>query len=301
MNYRLLLISLMGIVFLTACMNQSKSFDASGVFEATEIIVSSEASGKIIQFAVEEGETLTANQVVGQVDDVQLVLRKKQLLANVGVVQSRRPDIKKQIAAIEQQILATQKEKKRIGNLLKANAATPKQWDDITAQVTILEKQLDAQKSTLASTTKGLGEESSALSIQVDQLDDQIQKCQIINPIDGIVLTKYAEQSEITMPGKALYKIANIQNMILRAYITSSQLTQIKLGQTVQVIADFGTKETKAYPGKIIWISSKSEFTPKTIQTKDERANLVYAIKIAVQNDGYLKIGMYGGVQFRPL
>jgi HlyD family secretion protein len=284
-------------LLLIACADKNKDADASGVFEATEIIVSSEAAGQIRQFSLQEGQELDANQMVGIVDTVQLYLRKMQLLANVKAVRSRRPDMGKQIAAIEQQIATAKLEKTRVENLLKANAANQKQLDDVTAQIAVLERQLDAQKSTLSNTDLGISEESSALQIQVAQLDDQLRKCRIVNPIRGTVLTKYAEQSEVTAPGKALYKIADTEHMILRAYITSSQLTQLKIGQTVKVFSDFGEKQSKEYAGAVAWVSSKSEFTPKTIQTRDERANLVYAVKIAVKNDGLIKIGMYGSVK----
>lgn len=284
-------------LLLIACADKSKEFDASGVFEATEVIVSSEATGKISRFDVQEGQTLDSNQNVGSVDSVQLFLRKMQLLANVKAVRSRRPDVNKQIAAIEQQILTAKSEKQRIENLLKAGAANQKQLDDVNAQVAILERQLDAQKSTFTITNTGISDESSALEIQVAQLDDQLKKCQIINPINGTVLAKYAEQSEITTQSKALYKIADLKDMFLRAYITSSQLTQLKIGQTVKVYSDFGDKGNKEYTGTVVWISGKSEFTPKTIQTRDERANLVYAIKIAVKNDDFIKIGMYGAIK----
>jgi HlyD family secretion protein len=282
---------------LASCGKNNGKFDASGVFEATEVIVSSEATGKLLRFDVQEGQTLKAMETIGVVDSVQLYLRKMQLLANVKAVRSRRPDINKQIAAIEQQIATAKSEKTRIENLLKANAANQKQLDDANAQIAVLQKQLDAQKSTLFNTTAGISEESSGLEIQVAQLDDQLIKCHIVNPLDGTVLAKYAEQSELAAQGKALYKIADLKNMILRAYITSSQLTGIKIGQTVRVFADFGEKGTKEYAGTVAWISSKSEFTPKTIQTRDERANLVYAVKIAVHNDGFIKIGMYGEIK----
>ncbi|MBN1980847.1 MAG: HlyD family efflux transporter periplasmic adaptor subunit [Chitinivibrionales bacterium] len=289
------------LLFLSAiltisCRDKKSQFDASGVFEAVEIIVSSEAAGKILRFDVEEGETLQANQNVGAIDSIQLYLRKMQLLASVKAVRSRRPDVDKQIAAIQQQIITAKTEKLRIENLLRSNAANQKQLDDINGQIAILEKQLDAQKSTLSITNTGITDESSALEIQVAQLDDQLQKCQIINPITGVVLAKYCQATEITAPGKALYKIADMQNMTLRAYIISSQLTQLKIGQQIKVFADFGEKGTKQYSGTVAWIASKAEFTPKTIQTRDERANLVYAIKISVKNDGFLKIGMYGAL-----
>ncbi len=290
------LIGFSSTVLLVSCNGKKSNFDASGVFEATEVIVSSESSGKIHDFSVQEGQEIKAGEMVGFIDTVQLHLRKMQLIANVKAVKSKRPDINTQIAAITEQISAASVEKNRIESLLKANAATRKQLDDINAQIAVLNKQLEAQKSTLSITNKGINEESSVLEIQIAQVEDLLQKCRIINPINGTVLAKYAQQGEITASGKALYKIADTKNMILRAYITSGQLTQLKPGQKVKVMADYGDKGYKEYKGTISWISSKSEFTPKTIQTRDERANLVYAVKVAVPNDGYIKIGMYGGI-----
>ncbi len=282
------------VLMLQSCGSSKKHSDASGTFEATEVIVSAEATGKILAFDIQEGQTLEANQNIGYIDSLQLYLKKKQLLTNVKSAESRRPDIRKQIAALEEQIKTAQNEKKRFEKLVKANAANQKQLDDINAQIAVLEKQLIAQQSTLTNTTTGISEDVSGVELQVEQLNDQLKKCVIMNPIKGTVLVKYAEQNEMTMQGKALYKIADTENMLLRAYITSTQLNKLKIGQTVKVLSDFGENDTKEYKGTIVWISSKAEFTPKTIQTKDERANLVYAVKIAVKNDGLLKIGMYG-------
>lgn len=284
--------------FLSACKNNNEDFDASGSFESTEVIVSAEASGKIINFDITEGQLLEQNQEIGHIDSVQLALRKKQIQANQKGLQSRRPNVQKQIASLEQQIATAKNEKKRFENLVAANAANTKQLDDIKAQIAVLEKQLIAHLSTLESTNTGISEDSEALNIQIEQIDDQLQKCKIISPIKGTVLQKYAEAGEVTMPGKALCKVADIENMILRAYITSDQLNKLKIGQKVKVSADFGEDEMRTYEGTIAWISSKAEFTPKTIATRDERANMVYAIKINIKNDGFLKIGMYGNVNF---
>jgi HlyD family secretion protein len=266
------------------------------VFEATEVIVSSEATGKILTLTINEGDELAAGITVGSIDSMQLFLKKMQLQANIKSVQSRRPDVRIQVAAIEQQLATAKSEKSRIENLLSANAANRKQLDDATAQVAVLERQLAAQKTTLSGSDNGLENEMEALQLQVEQIDDQLRKCSIINPVHGTVLAKYAQQYEVTAAGKPLYKIADLKNMLLRAYIVGSQLTRIKLGQQVKVFPDFGEKEQREYTGTVSWISDKAEFTPKTIQTRDERANLVYALKISVKNDGYLKIGMYGGV-----
>lgn len=280
-----------------ACSSNNGNYDASGTFEATEIIVSAEANGKLMQFGIEEGQQLEAGNIIGCIDTVQLYLKKMQLLANLKSVQSNRPDIAKQIAATKEEISKAQTEKKRNENLLKSGAATQKQVDDIVSQTAVLEKQLAAQISTLQNSNNSLNEESAAVEIQIAQIDDQLKKCRISSPVNGTVLAKYAEEGELAASGKPLFKIADLRKMILRAYITSGQLSRIKLGDRVQVFTDFGENGQKEYEGVITWISDKSEFTPKTIQTKDERANLVYAIKIAVENDGLVKIGMYGEVK----
>ncbi len=288
---------LLSVLFLASCVKSDGDFDAAGTFETTEVVVSAEAAGKIMQFDLEEGQQLTENQVVGYIDSTQLFLKKEQLLASQKALLSRRPDVKKQIAVLEQQVATAKTEKKRVENLVKANAATTKQLDDVNAQIAVLEKQLTASKTTLESTDAGMNNDNNALKVQVEQLNDQLAKCHISSPISGTVLAKYAEKGELAGAGKALFRVANIDNMILRAYVINEQLTKIKLGQKVKVTVDFG-EEQKQYDGEISWISSKSEFTPKTIETRDERANLVYAIKVNVKNDGYLKIGMYGNVRF---
>lgn len=285
------------VLSLSACKNNDDDYDASGTFEADEIIVSSEASGRIIQLDIDEGSQLKEGETVGYIDSLQLYLKRKQLQANIRAIDSRRPDIDRQVAATQQQIATAKTEKVRIENLLKSNAANQKQLDDINAQIAVLQKQLEAQKSTLEISTKSISEDGSVLAVQIAQLDDQLQKCRIASPIEGTVLVKYAEAGEVTAVGKPLFKIANTGKMTLRAYVTADQLSKLKLGQSVKVHTDFGKDESKEYNGIITWISDKSEFTPKTVQTRDERANLVYATKIAVKNDGYLKIGMYGGIK----
>jgi HlyD family secretion protein len=284
--------------FLFSCSNGNGDFDATGTFEAEEIIVSSEAMGKLVMFDIEEGLILKQDQTVGVVDTTQLYLKKKQLESTIKAVLSKQPDIPTQLAAITEQITTAQREKNRIENLVKTNAATTKQLDDINSQLDVLTKQYDATKSSLTITRQGMRSETLPLIAQVEQIQDQINKSVIKNPIDGTVLTRYAKQDEITSSGKALYKIADLSEMILRAYINGDQLGQVKLDQKVKVYVDKGDGEQKELEGEIYWVSSKAEFTPKTIQTKDERANLVYAIKVRVKNDGYLKIGMYGEVKF---
>jgi HlyD family secretion protein len=294
----LLIVSSGTFLILTSCGKKGNETDASGTFEATEIIVSAEATGKIMSFDVEEGRDLTAETTLGYIDTVQLVLRKKQLLATIQAAQTRKPDVNAQLAALEQQISTAKSEKHRVERLLKANAANQKQLDDLNAQIEVLQKQLKATRITLESGSKGINEDSNALRIQVEQIEDQLRKSYISSPISGTVLVKYAEAGELAMPGKSLFKVADISRMTLRAYVTADQLAKLKVGQTVKVNAEFGSAENKAYTGQVAWISAKSEFTPKTIQTRDERANLVYAVKVSVPNDGHLKIGMYGGIQF---
>lgn len=279
---------------LSACSGNNNDFDATGAFESTEIIVSSEANGKIMELNLQEGDRLEAGAVLGYVDSTQLYLRKKQLEAGLRSVDIRKPDIRKQIASLEQQIAVARSEQQRMENLVKAKAGNQKQVDDIVNNIKVLQKQLDAQYSTLNKTTGGADAEAESIVYQIMQLDDQLQKSRIVNPQSGTVLVKYAEPGEVTAAGKPLYKIADTDLLYLRAYPTAGQLTKLKLGGQVRVFADFGEKERREYPGTITWISEKSEFTPKGIQTKDERANLVYAVKIAVKNDGYLKIGQYG-------
>ncbi len=289
---------LLSTLLAFACSNGNGDFDATGTFEAEEIIVSSETTGKLIKFDVEEGSEINQNQIVGIVDTIQLYLKKKQLLSSITAVLSKQPDVNTQLAALQEQIKTAEVEKKRIENLVSSNAATTKQLDDINSQLEVLNKQYTATKSSLTITKQGFQSETLPLIAQVEQIEDQIKKSIIINPINGTVLTRYAKPNEITTNGKALYKIANLSEMTLRAYVDGNQLGQIKLGQKLKIFVDNGEGNQKAMNGEIYWVSSKAEFTPKTIQTKDERANLVYAIKVKVINDGYLKIGMYGEVKF---
>lgn len=295
--YQILLFG-MSIILFASCDSKKEIADASGTFEATEIIVSSETVGNIVSLNISEGEILQKDQIVGLIDTVQLYLKKLQLEASLKTAVSRKPNIHKQIAAIEHQIETAKFEKKRIENLALTNAVNQKQLDDINANIALLEKQLIAQKSSLEITNEVIEGESRGIKIQIDQIKDQLQKCKITSPITGTILVQYSQAGELATVGKPLFKIANTDEIFLRAYVTSSQLTQIQLNQKVKIFADFGENETKHYEGRVKWISSKSEFTPKTIQTRDERANLVYAIKVAVKNDGYLKIGMYGSLIF---
>lgn len=282
-------------LLMVSCGDKSE-FDAQGTFEATEVIVSSEANGRIISFNIEEGNMVDANTIIGTIDSVQLYLQRKQLEAQQSALLASRPDIKKQVSSLKEEIAKQKVELKRIGNMLRDGAATQKQYDDIEAHIRILEGKLDATLSTLTKNASTIDDNSAALEAQISALDDRIEKCKIVSPINGTVLVKYAEAGELATVGKPLMKIADLENIYLRAYFTSNQLADIKLGDSVTVIADFGEDNRYEYEGKITWISAESEFTPKTIQTKESRANLVYAVKIAVKNDGRIKIGITGEV-----
>ena len=283
---------------LFSCSTGNGNYDATGSFEATEIIVSSQANGRILALNLNEGDRLLQGQTVGVIDSTQLYLQKMSLLSNARGVRAQQPDIRKQTASIQEQIRTQEREKARIQRLLESNAASQKQLDDIEAQTEVLQKQLLALTSTLEKNSENISAQSSTLAIQVAQLDDQLEKTQIISPISGTVLNRYAEAGELATMGTPLFKIADTGILFLRAYVTNDQLARIKLNDEVMVRVDDGQGGMKPYKGRISWISDKSEFTPKTIQTKNERANRVYALKIAVPNDGFLKIGMYGEVKF---
>ncbi|HCW08751.1 MAG TPA: HlyD family secretion protein [Cytophagales bacterium] len=282
-------------LLLTSCKTQ-KTSDASGAFEAVETIISADANGKLMQFDIEEGKTLEAGKTIGYVDSVQLYLKKIQLQAQINATLAQKPDVSSQLAPLYTQLEAAKKEQNRLTNLVAANAANQKQLDDINAQVSLIQKQIESQKKNLSITNGSLDAQVKPLQVQINQLNDQLAKCKIINPVNGTVLTKYAEQNELVNTGKPLYKIADLSIITLRAYITNDQLAHVKLNSKVKVLTDDGKGGFKENEGLITWISDKAEFTPKTIQTKDERANLVYAIKITVKNDGQLKIGMYAEV-----
>jgi len=296
-TYSLLLLILSSL-FLLSCNNKKSDYDATGSFEATEIIVSSQANGKILSFNVNEGDHLQQGQEVGVIDSTQLYLQKMSILSNARGVRAQQPDIQTQTAAIQDQIKTLEREKARVERLIAANAANQKQFDDIESQIEVLKSQLSAQTSTLRKSSQNISAQSSTLDIQIAQLNDQLGKTRIVSPITGTVLNRFAEMGELATMGTPLFKIADMDTMFLRAYVTNDQLAKIKLNDEVTVRVDDGEGGMKSYHGSISWISNKSEFTPKTIQTKNERANLVYALKVAVSNDGFLKIGMYGEVKF---
>ena len=283
---------------LGACTSQEEQYDASGIFETTEVIVSAKGTGELQSFQVEEGQAVRQGEVLGWIDTLQLSLKDRQLAASLLATESKRLDEKRQVAHLRQQIENLQREKERFTALLNAKATTAKQVDDIDYQIKVLQNQLVATQEQINSSNSSLSRQSESIQAQRAQLEDQIRNAMISSPITGTVLTKYAEQGEFAVPGKALFKVADVSQMKLRAYITADQLTQLQIGQAVAVYADRGTTDRKRYAGRVVWIADKAEFTPKTIQTRNERANLVYAVKIAVENDGFIKRGMYGEVRF---
>lgn len=299
---------LIPFLMLAGCRPAEKDFDASGSFESDEVIVSAQIAGQILSLPVHEGDRLSAGADIGRIDATTASLQKAQVEASIGTLRQKTADVNPQLALIRRQLavqeaqLAQQlREKQRLTNLVSASAAPRKQLEDITAVVDQLEKQLDVTRQQLqvtqtsvATQNRGILSEQAPLEKSVAQFDEQIRKGHIINPVSGTILTQYAYQGEFATIGKPLYKIANVDILTLRAYVSGEQLPVLKLGQSVKVRIDDGKQGFREYPGTLYWISSQAEFTPKTIQTKDERANLVYAVKVRVKNDGYLKIGMYG-------
>ena len=303
--------SIIAAILFISCNNNGNEFDASGTFEADEVIVSSLSTGKILSLKIDEGSLLAKDSIVGIVDPTDLDLQKQQVEESINALGQKTYDVNPQVKLLQGQITVQQSqmdnllhERQRIENLLKADAATGKQLDDINSQIDVLKKQIsvtqqqiNVQRANTSTQNRSILSEKKPLEKKAEQLQELIKKANIKNPVNGTVITQYAEEGEMTTPGKALYKIADLSELNLRAYITGTQLPGIKLGQQVKVMIDKGKKEYKEYTGTITWISDKAEFTPKTIQTKEERVNLVYAIKVKVKNDGFLKIGMYGEVK----
>ncbi len=301
------------IILLQACGKKKDVYDASGSFEADEVVVSAQLNGQLLSFNVNEGDSLAQGQVVGIVDSTNLALQKAQVKATIHSLSEKTSNVAPQVQLLQNQLAVQQSqlknlehERDRVDRLVKADAATGKQLDDMNEQIEVMRRQMEVTQQQIAvqlnntsTQNRSILSESAPLQRQVAQVEEQLSKARIENPVSGTVITKYAEQGEMTSPGKALYKIADLSTLTLRAYVTGAQLSQIKLGQQVKVLVDNGADKYRNYNGAIYWISDKAEFTPKTIQTKEERANLVYAVKIRVKNDGYLKIGMYGEVQLQ--
>ncbi len=314
------------LLSLAACNNSDNNYDASGTFEADELMVTAKANGTILQLNVEEGQQLSLNEKVGEIDPKNVELQKEQVIASMDAIEQKTNSALPQIQVLQSQISGQSanvsvlqeqlqnaiRERNRTANLVAKDAATKKQLDDANGQIKVIQKQIAAAQSQLSILQQQISTTKENVSIQnrailserkptqkkVEQIDEQLKNNTIESPIAGMVLTKYLNQGEFATVGKPIFKMANLNVMTLKTFVTGDQLPQIKIGQKVKVLIDAGEEKTKELPGTIYWISSKAEFTPKTIQTKNERANLVYAVKIHVKNDGYLKIGMYGDVKF---
>ena len=282
---------------MAACADGEKAYDATGTFEATETTIIAEQSGTLLTFSVSEGDSIAQGQEVALIDTTQTWLKMQQLVATRQVYESQKPDMERQIAATRQQLSKARLEEQRYRELVADGAAPRKMLDDAKSQVLVLQKQLEAQLSTMSTQVATLNSQSTAAGVQIEQLRDMLRKCHVTAPTGGTVLEKYAERGEFVTVGKPLLKVADVQQMYLRAYVTSAQLQHLQLGQQVTVFADYGDGQRRQYDGTIVWVSSRSEFTPKTILTDDERADLVYAVKIGIRNDGFVKIGMYGQVK----
>lgn len=286
-------------MLLNACGDKERPFDATGVFEATETTVYAELPGTLLTFGVEEGNIVESGDEVALIDTIQLWLKIQQTGAAKEVYQSQKPEMEKQIAATRELLAKARKDQQRYEELVADGAAPGKMLDDANSQVEVLQRQLDAQISSLRVSTNALEKQMDAADAQEDQLRDQLRRCHVLVPARGTVLEKYVERGEYVSTGKPLFKMADMENMFIRAYATSAQLKDIKVGQKATVYADYGNGQKRAYQGRVTWISSRSEFTPKTILTDDERADIVYAVKVAFRNeDGFAKIGMYGEVKF---
>ena len=292
----------LALMCMTGGCKNEQTFDASGTFEAEETVVSSQSQGVILRLDVEEGAVIDSGATVGCVDTTDLSLTREQLVARIEALTARRPETAVQLAALEEQLATAVRERERVAHLVAGDAATGKQLDDATAQVAVLQKQIAAQRSTLRTSTDGIDKEARALAVQVEQMDDRLRRCHIVNPTRGTVMTRYVRANEMTAPGQPLYRIADLSHMTLRVYITGDQLSQVRLGQRVNVFTDSGDRHEPMHrdEGTIFWISDRAEFTPKTIRTRDERADLVYAVKVRVQNpEGLYKMGMYGEITFQ--
>ncbi|GAB3297886.1 HlyD family secretion protein [Hymenobacter tenuis] len=289
---------LLALALLAGCQAEAPRFDASGNFETIETVVAAQAQGQLLRLAVVEGEELPAGREVGLIDTTQLYLRKRQLQASARAVQQQTPNVGAQLGALQQQVANLLRERRRVVSLVRADAVPAKQLDDLDYQLAMARQQLAAQRSALGTQASGTAAQAAPLREQVRQVSDQLRQSRVVNPVAGTVLTVYVEPSEVVSYGQPLYKIGNTKTLILRAYVAAGQLTRVKLRQPVKVLVDAPNNQQRAYPGRVQWISAKAEFTPKVIQTKEDRVNLVYALKIAVPNDGSLKIGMPADVLF---
>lgn len=287
MNRTIIILILISV--LSSCNNNNQKADAYGNFEATEITISSETNGKIIQLDIAEGETISKGKMVALIDTVALQLKKEQLEVAKSVIYTKSKGVLSQISVLNAQKETANINKKRAENLLADKVGNQKQLDDVTGQIHVINQQIRSIETQNA----GVVNEAKKLDAQIREIDNQLSKCKILNPVEGTVLVKYAEANEITSFGRPLYKIADMTSMEFKGYVSEPQMANLQVGQEVALKIDM-VDGMKDYSGIISWIASEAEFTPKIIQTKEERVNLVYAIKVHVKNDGSLKIGMPG-------
>lgn len=300
MKSRTLYHSLLLLLLLCgACTDKSGEFDACGQVEATEVMVSAESNGRIVRLDLTEGDRLRKGMVVGVIDSVQTFLQKQELLRKKANARTKQVDIRRQLASQYERLNNLRVDYERYRILEAKDAGTRKQVEDLASQIAVAEREIAAQKQTYERNNAGIKEEMDLYDVQIAEKEDLLAKCRIVAPIDGVVLTKFAEVGEMATAGKSLFKMADMNQVYVRAYLTTPQLSEVKLGDSLRVTIDDGTKKQRSYTGKLIWIADEMEFTPKNIQTKDERADLVYAVKIALRNDGYLKLGMYAFVHFK--
>lgn len=300
MKSRTLYHSLLLLLLLCgACTDKSGEFDACGQVEATEVMVSAESNGRIVRLDLTEGDRLRKGMVVGVIDSVQTFLQKQELLRKKANARTKQVDIRRQLASQYERLNNLRVDYERYRILEAKDAGTRKQVEDLASQIAVSEREIAAQKQTYERNNAGIKEEMDLYDVQIAEKEDLLAKCRIVAPIDGVVLTKFAEAGEMATAGKSLFKMADMNQVYVRAYLTTPQLSEVKLGDSLRVTIDDGTKKQRSYTGKLIWIADEMEFTPKNIQTKDERADLVYAVKIALRNDGYLKLGMYAFVHFK--
>lgn len=298
MKNKILYAAMAAAAVLGSCSDHSRDFDACGQVEATEVLVSAEANGRIVSLQLTEGDRLAAGQMVGVIDSVQTYLQKKELVRKKSNAQTKLVDIERQLASQQAQLKNLQTDHQRYQALEAKDAATKKQVDDLASQIAVTEREIAAKRQTYERNNAGIREEIALYDVQIAEKDDLLAKCRIVAPIDGTVLTKFAEAGELVTSGKSLFKLADMNQVYVRAYLTTAQLAEVKLGDTMQVTIEDGTDKPRQYDGRLVWIADEAEFTPKNIQTKDERADLVYAVKVSLVNDGYLKLGMYAYVRF---
>ena len=279
------------------CSDKQSEYDASGMFEVEEVVVSSEISGRLVKFDVEEGAQLKAGETVGLIDTMQLHWLKEQAKQAIRAIDSRIPDVDMQLAAYRQQLEKGEAEQKRVERLLAGGAATQKQYDDVKNEVAVGRSMLEAQTNQLEAMVSGAKEEMTVYDLKIKQVEDQIRRCVITNPIDGTVLAKYIEEDELAAPVKALYKIGDLNNMYLRIYLEVTQMDSLRVGSPVEVYVGSIEDNKRKYEGRVVWISPEAEFVPTAVQTQNERENLVYAVKVHVKNDGLLRVGMYADVK----